>query len=205
MLKLRFVCALPIVGILLSACGSSAAPEPPRLVRFKTVADVEEFIHAAEFTDSEYEAYREEKLKGSSPSTKEDAQKFAKMMESVGYPIYAHPEEIENVSYDYNPDKNILDIIFRIHGVRYRFYYSKFQEYEKYLFDVKVAMCTIDGREYPVYKLTPWPYKIDQWLSTSVYAGGYEIEIAVMDAIEPSNLVLSDFSWSREMEYMEKP
>ena len=188
-MKRRLISLLLLAALLLTGCGQNSSV--PFEFRIHSEAALEALRSAAtELTDEEFDAWRKnrdpQELSGS-PVTRTLALRALSLLDSTGYPV-PEPGVCESISFAFRPMEDTVDLIYRINGIRYRFWISPYQRETLRLW-FPALRCDLDGTELRLYRGNR-----GLWVG-ELYSGGYRIQVTVMEDASREAVDFSPFTW----------
>ena len=94
----------------------------PYLVSFSSITEMKDFINSTKGNTAQYEKFVQENSINTA-ITQSSAQNIAKNIEQNNIPLVKSTSAVDEFGATYYLDRNELDIIYKINGIRYRFIY----------------------------------------------------------------------------------
>lgn len=178
--------------LLLSACAANTSQSgtPPRALAINSWEALGEVMTFGETKGdfAEFKKQTEDKVIYSA-IVENDMYAFAELIAKAGLPVLPENVAVDAFSLEYRPNDGLYSVIYRVDGIRYRFWVEPFEK-EIRRFGKKIALCEMDGAELAFYKGD------GNTLVGEIVSNGYRIQVTVMDLENAGALVFPPFSWS---------
>ena len=109
--------------IPLGYTSSGGDGSPQIMISFSSIEDIQDFIAAANGTEEEFDKYHKEEIAPLLGITYKVSQAAAHNLGLIELPSVDSTKGLEDFGATYYLSSNILDILYRVNGVRYRFKY----------------------------------------------------------------------------------
>ena len=96
---------------------------PPYSVSFSSIAEMKDFLNSAKGSAAQYEEFIQQNNINAASITQSHAQHMATNVEQNDIPLVTSNSVADDFGATYYLDRNELDIIYKINGIRYRFVY----------------------------------------------------------------------------------